>query len=213
MVKTVIWDSCKDSLCAQAFKILGPPEKEFRSKSSVEFVSCFSNVSKNAMLSFLKTNLEKDCFIDSSLEVCPKENKCLFIEGCEQYAAIDIILRYLNCNKCSNAAIWCYLDINRQAIVHFVNRNGWFAEAYFLSDTEASAIHLVQNETLSLFIPVVFTTNLSEVEQNVFLRGEHYLQDYLPTQIGDLLSKKSGKRTNSNKEESGKKGRDKWDNL
>lgn len=212
MKKTIFWDSCKDVICTQAVQILGNPVKAFPPKNFVELISSYSHVSMKAMLSFLKANLEKNCFVDVSKEVFQKENECLFIYGKEHSSAVDVILRYLGDNQNADA-IWCYLDFSKKAVVHFVNRNGWFAEAYFLSDKEDSAIHLIHNEQLSLFIPVVFTPDLSDVVQNVALRGGHYLQDYLATDTGDLLSKKSGKKSVQCADSTIKKGPDMGDSL
>jgi hypothetical protein len=212
MKKTVLWDDCKKDICTQALKILGPPAKEFPPKNFVELVSSFPTVSKKAMMSFLKANLDKNCFTDASNEVYQKENECLFISGKGYSTAIGVILRYLSHGN-SAESVWCYLDIDKKAIVHFVNRNGWFAEAYFLSDANFSALHLVEMENCSLFIPVVFTTDLSEFNQNVSLRGDYYLQEYLPSDVGDLLSKKSGKKHVVNSDAEVKNGYDRGDCL
>ena len=212
MRKTVLWEGCKKEICTQALKILGSPVKEFPPKNFVEFISCYPGISKKAMMSFLKANLDKNCFVDASKEVYQKENECLFISGKGYSTALGVILRYLNQGN-SAESVWCYLDIDKKAIVHFVNRNGWFAEAYFLSDINFSAIHLVEMENSSLFIPVVFTTDLSEFTQNVSLRGDYYLQEYLPSDIGDLLSKKSCKKPVINDEVTMMNGYDRGDCL
>jgi hypothetical protein len=212
MKKTVFWENCKDVICAQSLQILGTPVKAFPPKNFVELVSSYPNVSKKAMTSFFQANLEKNCFVDVSKEVFQKEDECLFISGKKYSTALEVILRYLGSNQ-NAAAVWCYLDFSKKAVVHFIDRNGLFAEAYFLSDKEDSAIHLIQDENLSLFIPVVFTTDLSEVMQNVALRGGHYLQDYLATDTGDLLSKKSCKKSVPCTFSSTKKGPDKGDSL
>lgn len=197
MKKTVLWDDCKKDICTQALRILAPPEKDFSPSNFVEFISSCSNVSKKAMMSFLKANLDKNCFLDVSKEVYQKENECLFMAGKDHSSAIEIILRYLrSSNSRINAeAVWCFLDFEKKAVVHFVNRDGWFAEVYFLSDVNFSAIHVLESESYSLFIPVVFTTDLSDVARNVSLRGDTFLQDYLPSETGDLLSKKSCKKS------------------
>lgn len=215
MKKTIIWDNCKKEICTQAVKILAPPEKDFAPKNFVEFISSCSNVSKKAMMSFLKANLDKNCFLDASKEVMMKENDCMSFSGKGSPSALQVILRHLKffASGKNDRTIWCYLDTDEKAVVHFVNRNGWFAEAYFLSDVNFSAIHIVEYENLSLFIPVVFTTDLSGVAQNVSLRGNNYLQNYLPSEVGDLLSKKSSRKTTANNEQSVMCGYDKGDCL
>ena len=104
-------------------------------------------------------------------------------------SAIDIVIRYLHTLNTGGKvnSLWSYLDEDKKAVVHFINKKGWYAEVYFLCNEEFSALHLITNGTENILIPVVFTADLSKEMKLASLSGGTCLQKYLPRVKGDFL--------------------------
>lgn len=98
--------------------------------------------------------------------------------------------------------MWGYLDTDQKSqLSTFINKGGWYAEAYFSSSEDFSVIHLLKTaEGQKLFIPVAFIRDMSKAAAKVSVTGGFCLHDYLPRVKYDFLSKggKQGKNGNKN---------------
>lgn len=173
--------------------------------------------------------LEKGCLSkyvnDVTTLVTVAEDDVLF--DCSSGSAIDIICRHLRTrnNGGDVSGHWCFLDTDRKAVVHFILKRGWYAEVYFVSDEESSALHITENEYGKNIIAVNFKKCISNEIKKASLSGGICLQEYLPRITGDILGRSRGggqKKDNSSKENKTKhnteqhpkkEGRDKWDGL
>ena len=157
---------------------------------------------------------------DASEPVFELEDKALF--DASVASAIDIILRHLKHldQGEENKAHWCYLDAEKKAVVHFINKSGWYAEAYFLGEMELSFLHLVEDDFgHKALVPVMFVKDISEYKAKVAVTGGVYLQEYLPRETFEFLGKnvayngKKGEMPANHKEKHRHPRRDKKDNL
>jgi len=167
-------------------------------KNFVEFMASYPLVSLKDMITFVekvdKHAKLKD--VDVTNVATLTEDSCLFATNGDSATALQIVMQYLKTLNTGGKvpALWCFLDDDKKVIVHFVNRKGYYAEIYCLTNENASALHLLTvNEQKSL-VPVIFTTAFDDdVLQHVNELGANCLHDYLPREKYDFLSK-GGKR-------------------
>lgn len=203
-VKTLNWSECKADVTALA-KAHWPPLGVRKVKNFIEFIRSYSKVSSKEMAAFLYDYSDEFSTADNTSSTQIIEDSCLF--SCEPASALEIIVRYLEILNTGGKvpALWCFLDDEKKAVVHFVNNKGWYAEAFFDCYEEFSAVHLVKSKENTLLIPVVFTDNLvpyaSFVEES-----DCFLQKYLPHKLFDFLSKKGRKGKNKSSETSTSSG-------
>lgn len=191
-VKTLNWSDCKVGVTALA-KAYWMPSEVRKVKNFTEFIQSYSKVSSKEMVAFLQDFSDKFHCVDDTSCAQNLENSCLF--SCEPASALEIIVRYLEILNTGGKvpALWCFLDEEKKAVVHFVNNGGWYAEAFFDCHEAFSAVHLVKSKENTLLIPVVFTDNLVPYASFVEER-DCFLQKYLPHTLFDFLSKKSSLR-------------------
>ncbi len=163
-----------------------------KAKHSENFVDYIFNTPSPAgkLYDFLDKMANTYAKGERSEYVFEKEDDCLF--DASMSSAIDIILRNLKEIDMGKdvKALWCYLDSEKKAVVHFINKKGWYAEAYFEVEQENSYLHLVEDEAgHKAFIPVLFTPNLSKYKDKVAVTGGVILQDYLPRHKFGILGK------------------------
>ena len=224
IVKTVKWSDAKELLSALANKNLGRA-KNNKPADFNEFVTAYPTVTQKRMFDFLEGIVLRNSLSDVTSLAVIAEDSCLF--SAEAVTAIDIVLRHLKTLNTGGKlkSLWGYLDTDKKAVIHFINKGGWYAEAYFSSSEDFSVIHLLTTaEGQKLFIPVAFIRDMSKAAAKVSVTGGFCLHDYLPRVKYDFLSKggKQGKNGNKNgksknggkKENNGSQGRhDKWDGL
>lgn len=192
MIKTVMWSESKALFITLAGKSLGKP-KNGKPADFAEFIFSYPAVMQKKMYNFLFETARRGNLRDVTNETLMAEDCCLL--SIETATAIEIMLRHL---KTLNAggrlkSLWCYLDTEKKAVVHFVNKGGWYAEAFFAANEDFSALHLLSEDGMNHFIPVVFAKDISKEVQKAGVTGGVFLHDYLPRVKGDLLSKKSHK--------------------
>lgn len=135
-------------------------------------------------------------------------------------SVLDIVVCHLHVLNTGGRVkgMWCYLDTEKKAVVHFINKKGWYAELFILCDEDFSALHLVNDDNNKVFIPVTFKKDISQEKKMVSVSGGEILYRYLPRVTMEFLGKnrtKKGKNTPKSKEEVSlvPQGRDKEDNL
>lgn len=216
--KTIPWNEDSSALfnkCARLQKLGLPPMAE-----PCDFVGFIANVplscqdTNTFLAKVIKHAKLKD--VDVTKVTTKAENKCLFSTRGNLYAAVEVIVSYLltlNSNG-KVPALWCYLDDEKKAIVHFVCHETYYAELYCLSSEASSALHLVTYRDNEYFIPVAFVPQFSDdLIANVESSGRHYLQEYLPRERFNCLSK-GGKKAESAKTSDSKSfAQDRGDNL
>ena len=224
IVKTVTWSDAKALLSALASKNLGRANNK-RPADFCEFVVSYPTVTRRRMVEFLENVVLNNQLSDVTSMATTAEDSCLF--SAEHATAIEVMLRHLN--KLSTGgklqSLWAFLDDDKKAIIHFINKGGWYAEAFFCSPEEFSVVHLMTSSRgEKFFIPVAFVRDLSKLAAKVSLTGNFCLQDYLPRTKFDFLSKggkngksekngKNGKQHTEKKENPHRQFRDGWDGL
>lgn len=188
VLKTLQWSECGELLTALAVKNFGHPKKGSVSDFA-DFIRSFA-ADRKQMAAFLDKNANRRSFEDCSSIATALEDACLF--SCEPASALEIISRHLKILNTGGKlpALWCFLDEECKAVVHFVNRKGWYAEAFFDCNEDFSVLHLLKNEKETSFLPVVFTKNIA----NYVSPAQGFLQTYLPRDAFQFLSKKGGKK-------------------
>ena len=194
-VMTALWSSSE-----MVFKKLIQSKEAKSAKNFIDFIhGCPYPLMK------LHTILEKGCLckhIDDVTQFASITEDCnLFDASCD--TSIDIIKRYLRIlnNGGKVNSLWCYLDIDKKAVVHFVPKKGWYAEAYFLCDEESSVLHLTDDEYGKNVIAVKFTNNITNELKRVSLCNGYCLHDYLPRVTGDILGHSRGAKKAKNAHE------------
>lgn len=172
---------------------------------------------RKRMYDFLLKAVIRKSLEDATTEAVFSEDACLF--DATGLSSLDIICRHLRILDTGGkiGSVWCWLDEDKKAVVHFLQKGGWYAEAYFASNENFSVLHLLENGEQKHFVPVVFTNNLQEVSAKVASMRGIYLHNYLPRVKYDLLSK-SGKQSKKNFSSSQNNDlrtsqNDKWDSL
>ncbi len=209
IVKTVKWSDAKELLAALANKNLGRA-KNNKPADFNEFVTAYPAVTQKRMFDFLENIVLRNSLNDVTSLAVIAEDSCLF--SAEAVTAIDIVLRHLKTLNTGGKlkSLWGYLDTDKKAVIHFINKGGWYAEAYFSSSENFSVIHLLKTaEGQRHFIPVAFIKDMSKATAKVSLTGGFCLHDYLPRVKYDFLSKggKQGKNGSKNGKSS-RNGRD-----
>lgn len=191
VLKTLLWSECEGVLFALARGNIRRPKKG-NIANFAKFIRSFCTV--GIISSFLEKNANRRQFGDCTSLALISEDATLF--SCEPASAMEIILRHLKILNSGRRlpALWCFLDGEKKAVVHFVNKKGWYAEAYFVCNEEFSVLHLLQNNEQTLFMPAVFAPDISPYAALAEACGGHCLQEYLPREAFQLLSNKSGKK-------------------
>ena len=143
----------------------------------------------NSIYSTLEKVCRRSDVVDDSDKVLKIEAEALLDPS---YAtAVEIVKRHLDNINAGNeeCCIWCYLDEAKRACVHFIKKKQWYAEIYFLSENEFSAIHVVEDG--KYFIPVLFSKDITKEFKKVSVSGGKFLQEY-PLRVSDgILGRRS----------------------
>lgn len=193
VIKTLKWSECGALLTSLAREYLAPPETS-QVNDFAEFIRAHSGTSCKQMDLFLQKHATKLLWDDHTLATRALEDACLF--STQPASALGIILRHLEILNTGGKvpALWCFLDDEQKAVIHFINNGGWYAEAFFDCPEDFSVLHLMKNDEAVSFVPVVFTRNLASYACLAEADGAHFLQDYLPREVFQFLSNKSGKK-------------------
>lgn len=199
IVKTVTWSDAKALLSALASKNLGRANNK-KPADFCEFVVSYPTVTRRRMVDFLENVVLNNQLSDVTSMATTAEDSCLF--SAEHVTAIEVMLRHLNKLNTGGKlqSLWAFLDDDKKAIIHFINKGGWYVEAFFCSPEEFSVVHLMTSSRgEKFFIPVAFIKDLSKLAAKVSLTGNFCLQDYLPRTKFGFLSK-GGKQSKSEKD-------------
>ncbi len=197
IIKTILWSDSKEIVISLAEKSLGKPPKG-KPNDFVEFISAYPSVNCKQMISFLEKVIQRKKINDVTSVAVVSEDACLFSYEVDYPTALDIVfsgLRILNTGGVL-PSLWCFLDCDKKAVVHFVNKSGWYAEVFFLCNEDFSVLHLVHDGSNTHVVPVVFTTDLSTLSELSPQEEESCLRQYLPRDLYSFLSKKGGKKKN-----------------
>ncbi|MCM1323439.1 MAG: hypothetical protein NC218_04695, partial [Acetobacter sp.] len=190
---TIDWSECEVLLTALAKESLGRPRKGKVNNFS-DFIRAYAAIDLKTMESFLRDNGRRLLWSDNTSVALISEDACLF--SCEPASALEIVLRHLDTLNTGGKlpALWCFLDEEKRAVVHFVNHKGWYAEVYCSCSENFSVLHLIDDEVRDVFVPVVFAEDISHFISLAEANGSYCLQKYLPRVTHDFLSNKSGKK-------------------
>ena len=196
ILRTVDWSDCVALLTILEMKYFGKPKRQ-KNSNFEEFIKSFTT-NRKQMDVFLAKNVNRHIFADYTERTKAIEDACLF----SQAPALDIICRHLRALDSGKElpTLWCFLDEERKAVVHFIYREGWYAEAYFTCDTDFSVLHLLEGEDEATFIPVVFSDDIARYVALAERGGSYLLQTYLPRESFQLLSKRGGKNKDKKKD-------------
>lgn len=196
MIKTVIWSDCNKVIVDEATRKLCNPWYE-KIENFIDLVNAYPFVSKERLGAFFDDEVPDVVFNDVTNEVIALEDGCLFDSGID--SSIDIILRHLRVLNTGEKlkSLWYYLDCEKKAVVHFVDKCGWYAEVYFSCNKDFSALHVIKEGGSIEFIPIVFSTDMSDILHYVDKNGRHILHDYFPRDIANFIPKKSFKKKSS----------------
>jgi len=225
IIRTIQWPAESPglfTLCARMSKL--GEAKNAHPSNFVELIAAYENCSYQDLVSFAKRWVMSDRFkgADVTRYATLSEDRCLFATHGTHKEALDIVVRYLDILNTTEKKLspWAFLDMQKKAAVHFVDRQGYYAELYCQSIENCSVLHLLKNHGQYLFVPVVFVPELpKEVVANASLDGV-CLQDYLPREKFDCLSN-GGKKSNGPKDfrnmdsnpQQVARVHDSWDNL
>lgn len=193
VIKTINWSECKDIILPLAGKCFGKP-KSGTPEDFTALIKAYPAVNRKLMLDFLAKKMQRKSIGDITGITLVSEDSCLF--STESGSALEIIADYLRILNTGGRlpSLWCYLDTDEKAIIHFVNKSGWYAEAFFACNEDFSAMHLFSDGKETHFLPVVFTTNLAKYKEQAVRDGENCLRQYKPRELYSFLSNKSGKK-------------------
>lgn len=195
IIKTIQWSDSKETLLSLAEKCLGKPPIG-KLNDFVEFISAYQTVNRKQMTTFLDNVIRRNALNDVTKLAVISEDSCLFSYETDYPTALDIVfsgLRILNTGGVL-PSLWCFLDCNKTAVVHFVNKSGWYAEVFFQCNEDFSVLHLVQDGFDTHVVPVIFTTDFAKLAELPLQQEEHCLRQYLPRDLYSFLSKKGGKK-------------------
>ena len=214
ILKTIMWSDAKGVVVSLASKNLGRAQND-KPADFNEFIVSYPAVSRQRMSDFLNRIVLRNALKDVTNQSTHAEDSCLL--DASTATSVEIMLRHLQTLNTGGKikSLWAFLDTEKKAVVHFVNKKGWYAEAYFSSPDEFSVLHLLEApDGQKSFIPVTFTQDLSKLMSKVGRLGGFCLHDYFPRVKCDFLSKKGRKNKTSDKPAKSGGGRhDKWDGL
>lgn len=192
IIKTIDWSECETFLKALAQKNLGHPKEKIN--NFADFIHSHPDINLQKWITFLQNIVARKTFNDVTNIATISEDSCLF--SYQYDTATDIILRALRTLNTGGRlpALWCFLDEEKRAVVHFVQRKGWYAEAFFACNEEFSVMHLIEANNGLTFMPVVFTKDITVQSALVRDAGNIILHSYLPRELYSFLSNKSGKK-------------------
>ena len=226
IIKTIQWTAESPGIFALCAKVCKLGKADIANpKNFAEFIASYAHCPLKDMNVFVERWLTNDRFKDTDVThfATLSEDLCLFRTHGTHTEALDVILRYLDTLNAGRGvpALWAYLDQEKKAVVHFIDRQGFYAELYCKTNDDFSVLHLLEHNGQKLFVPVVFTPEFSsEIIENTKACGSYHLQDYLPREKFDCLSK-GGKKSSGQKDfKSINTGNqpviythDSWDNL
>ena len=131
----------------------------------VEFIASYQIQPLKDLIAFTEKMMAHNNFgkIDVTDIATFTENSCLFSTSGHAAAALDIVLTYLGILNTGGKvpALWCFLDEEKKAAVHFVNHRGYYAELYCAKNEKFSVLHLLETDNKEkMIIPVVFFITL-----------------------------------------------------
>ena len=193
ILKTVDWMDCKDVLLHFA-KDKAEQKVSREPTDFCDFFATFPTLMWGEMLKEIAKRLMTEPFDDVTATAVANENSTLFIHGeCKETLALDIILNHLMTEIFD--LTWRYVDYQKNAVAKFCHSlEGDKVYLFCESHRDASVLHLVDYKERLIAVPVLFMTDFSEARKSAdidfhrFKQG--YLRDYLPRDVGDLLSKK-----------------------
>lgn len=193
VVKTIEWSQSEALLKTLALQNLGRPQKG-KQADFAAFIRSYPDTKLSKMAVFLEGIAKRHDVSDVTSLASISEDACLF--SCGPASAVEIILRHLQTLNSGGKvdALWCFLDEDKRAVAHFINQNGWYAEAFFLCNEDFSVLHLLEDNGNMLFLPAVFSRDISEQTTLAEAAGSVILQTYLPRELYGLLANKSGKK-------------------
>ncbi len=89
-------------------------------------------------------------------------------------------------------ANWFYLDRAKRAAVHFINKKGWYAELFVLSNFDLSILFVIDDEQGQVFIPITFSKDISKEFTKVSIEGGKFLQEYPARTFDGILGRHDG---------------------
>ncbi len=205
IIKTIQWSDSEETILALAEKCLGKP-KNGKPRDFVEFISAYPAVDYKRMVAFVEKVVQRHTLADITSMAAISEDSCLFSFSSDSPTALEIILSSLRVLNTGGVlpSLWCFLDCDMKAVVHFVNKTGWCAEAFFLCNEDFSVLHLINDGKDTHFVPVIFTTDISRLAAKASQNEDSYLRQYLPRDLYSFLSNKSGKKKISTSQEKSK---------
>ena len=187
-IKTISWKDSGAIFLKEARKVWSNVCKSAPAEF-ITFIQAMSAVSSD-ILSFWLDNVVNSYHLQDFTEsVTQDEDACLFKTNSESPVLLSIVTDYLL--YYTQPAEWCYVDEEKKAIAHFVKRNDgvYYAELYCLGKENSSYLHFKAKGYHKILIPVNFMEGLPLVLKNKC--SKKVLRDYLPREIGSLLSKRS----------------------
>ena len=147
--------------------------------------------------------LEKACLnsrvVDATDRTLKMENSSIFAPS-----IISAISTLRDCvddfNKNENHhANWFYLDRAKRAAVHFINKKGWYAELFILSNIELSLLFVIDDVNGKTFIPVTLSKDISREFTMVSIEGGKFLQEYPARGFDGILGRHDGEAVRAKK--------------
>lgn len=200
IIKTIDWSDNKALILALAQRNLGT-SKNKKADNFIDFLLSYPMVSNSKKCAFLEKIVMRNDVNDVTNIVTVSEDACLFSAEC---SVVKIIAHYIEILNTGGKvpALWCYLDCEKKAVIHFVNKSGWYAELHCLCNETFSSLHLLKINGKKHILPVNFIDGtLSAVEK--YVESEDIcLQNYRPRELYDLLSNKSGTKKKNKEQDS-----------
>lgn len=209
ILTSVFYEDCKEYFAPFKFEQIEGRKADFEIVKIAQALSTAPEASDKAALKDLAYALLDN---NKSEQILALEDKCMF--SSEQGEALKIVLHYLevlnsgasipglwdDADKEKQAclsvlvypSLWAYLDDEKKAVVCFTHYGKWQACLFCLNEKKLEALHICD----TALVPVVFRKDISEYLNKAQLAGGFYLKEYLPRDIGDLLSKKASRSGN-----------------
>jgi len=189
ILKTVVWEDCKDVLQRFSEGRMIKPVTMARPNNFCSFFLVYPLILHQDMMLQLKKWLMCEPFSDVTNEVLEAEDNALFAKDDASPAQVlNLVLDRLN--DCADDS-WYYLDCQHQAIVRVKKLAGvTHAQIICSGEKKKSVAHLVDIDGQVTLVPVLFVKDISLYYLMADIKKTPHLRDYLPRVTGDLLSKK-----------------------
>lgn len=193
VLKTIQWSESEMVFKPLALKKFGRA-KSGKTTDFAAFVRAYPRVNSPKMAAFWAEIAKCNGLTDVTSMALISEDSCLF--SCGPATALEIILRHLKTLNTGGKvkALWSFIDDDKRAVVHFINQEGWYAEAFFACNEDFSVLHVLEENGGFSFVPIVFAKDISAAIAQAEASGEVFLQEYLPREAHDFLSNKSGQK-------------------